>query len=978
MMLNKEQYSELKSEISGEVYTDNSHLTIYSTDASAYREKPKAVVIPKSKEDILKVIQFAIKYKHTLIPRTAGTSIAGQVVGNGIIVDTSKYMTKILEINTEEKWVRVEPGVVLDELNMNLKKHGLFFGPETSTSNRCMVGGMVGNNSCGAHSLIYGSTRDHTIEIKGYLSNGSEAVFGALSSDEFKMKCHLDTLEGKIYQNIQSILSDSTNANQIIQEFPDPRLHRRNTGYAIDLLLNTEPFNKGGEKFNFCKLLAGSEGTLMFSTEIKLNCVDLPPKETGLLVVHLNTVEESLKANLIALKYKPVAIELIDNFILECTKHSIEHSKNRFFLQGDPGALLCVEFAFHNKEEVESCTKELINELKENAYGYYFPVLYGADIAKVWGLRKAGLGLLSNIPGDAKPVPVIEDTAVLPEYLPDYISDLNKVLAANNLNCVYYAHIATGELHLRPVINLKTIEGVRLFHTIALETAKLVKKYKGSISGEHGDGRLRGEFIPLMIGDKNYQLLKDVKNAWDPNGIFNSGKITDTPPMTSSMRFMPGQITPEFDTILDFSEDLGFIRLAEKCNGSGDCRKSSIIGGTMCPTYQVTQDEDKTTRARANMLREIINGSKKENPFNDNELYKVLDLCISCKGCKSECPSGVDMAKLKTEFLFQFYKSNRIPIRTWLIGNFSKLQSLASNISSIYNFTTQNKIIAIPVKRLIGFAKNRSLPKVYRKTLKKYINKNLASLNEGCKSNATNIFLFIDEFSNYNDVPIGIKAIKLLNHLGYRITVFNNFESGRPYISKGLLKQARELARKNVTLYSDFVNENSPLVGIEPSAILTFRDEYPDLLRGMEKEKARKLASNTFTFEEFILKEAKLGKVTKENFTYEHRQIMFHGHCQQKAISTTHATKLVLQLPENYSVEEIKTGCCGMAGSFGYEKEHYDLSMKIGEMILFPSVRQNQLNKIIVAAGTSCRHHIKDGTGVKAVHPVEVLYDALK
>ena len=405
MTYNDNQYSELRSVISGEIYIDDTHRTNYATDASAYREKP------------------ANKYKYTLIARAAGTSIAGQVVGSGIVVDCSKFMNKILEINVKEKWVRVEPGVVLDELNIQLKKHGLFFGPETSTSNRCMVGGMVGNNSCGAHSLVYGSTRDHTLEIKGYLSDGSEVTFRNLSKQEFDKNCNLNNLEGKIYQNICEILSDSKNRDHITNEFPDPRLHRRNTGYAVDLLLNSEPFQEGGEKFNFCKLLAGSEGTLMFSTEIKLNCVDLPPKETGLLVVHLNSVEESLKANLIALKYKPVAIELIDNFILECTKHSVEHSKNRFFLQGEPGALLCVEFAFSDKEDVNLHANDLINELKAEGFGYYFPILYGNDISKIWGLRKAGLGLLSNIPGDAKPVPVIEDTAVLPEYLPQYISD---------------------------------------------------------------------------------------------------------------------------------------------------------------------------------------------------------------------------------------------------------------------------------------------------------------------------------------------------------------------------------------------------------------------------------------------------------------------------------------------------------------------------------------------------------------------------
>jgi FAD/FMN-containing dehydrogenase/Fe-S oxidoreductase len=969
-------YKELRDIIKGEVLTSDTQRTIYSTDASAYKEKPVAIVIASSQEDILESIKLANKYKLSVIPRTAGTSIAGQVVGRGLIVDCSKHLNKILEINTEEKWVRVQPGVVLDELNMVLKKHNLFFGPETSTSNRCMIGGMVGNNSCGAHSLVYGSTRDHTLEIKGFLSDGSPVVFGKLSNSEFYEKCDMIGLEGQIYRNIRDILSDENNRNRINKEFPHPDLHRRNTGYAVDLLANNEPFTNSGEAFNFCRLLAGSEGTLMFSTEIKLNCVDLPPKETALLVVHLNSVGESLKANLIALQHSPVAIELIDNFILECTKNSIEHSKNRFFIQGEPGALLCVEFAFHTKEEVEKHTTALINELKTNGYGYSFPLLYGADISKVWALRKAGLGLLSNIPGDPKPVPVIEDTAVLPIFLSDYISDLNEVLAENGLDCVYYAHIATGELHLRPVINMKTTDGIKQFRMIAFETAKLVKKYKGSISGEHGDGRLRGEFIPIMIGDENYQLLKEIKKAWDPNGVFNIGKITNTPPMDSSLRFTPGQLTPDFDTIFDFSDDMGLIRLAEKCNGSADCRKSSIIGGTMCPSYQASRDEDKTTRARANMLREIINSNHNKNPFDSKELYDILDLCLSCKGCKSECPSGVDMAKLKAEFLHQYYKSNRISLRTILIANFSKLQNIASNVSGLYNASINNKVVSGIVKSIIGFAKDRSLPRVYRKTFRSWLNKNLEGLNNTI-ANGDQVYLFIDEFSNYNDVPIGIKAVKLLNRLGYKVIVLKNVDSGRPYLSKGFLVTARNLAHKNVLLYADVVNENTPLIGIEPSAILTFRDEYPDLLRGDEKLKAKKLAENTFTFEEFIAKQASKGRISKTSFTNQTKIVMFHGHCQQKSISTTFATTAVLQLPENYKVEEIKSGCCGMAGSFGYEKEHYELSMKIGDLKLFPAVRSALEDTIIVAAGTSCRHHIKDGTGRIAIHPVEALYDAL-
>lgn len=976
-MSDKELQTILSKEISGEVLTDNTSKTIYATDASAYRQFPMAVVLPTNYEDIRTIIKLAGKNNWSLIPRTAGTSIAGQVVGGGIVVDTSKHLNKILELNKEEKWVRVQPGVVLDELNMYLKDHGLFFGPETSTSTRCMIGGMVGNNSCGTHSLVYGSTRDHTLEIRGFLSDGSDAVFGKLTKEEFEQKCKLDSLEGEIYRNISKILSDKTNREKIQKEFPEPSLHRRNTGYALDLLLDAEPFTENGETFNFCKLLCGSEGTLMFSTEIKLNLVELPPSHKGLLVVHHNSIAESLKANLIALSHKPVAIELIDNYILECTKSSREHSKSRFFIVGEPGALLCIEFAEHSQEEVMKKANACIAAMKENNFGYAYPILFGSDISKVWALRKAGLGLLSNIPGDAKPQPVIEDTAVIPKYLPDYIADLNVVLEKNNMNCVYYAHISTGELHLRPVIDLKTHEGVDQFYTIALETAKLVKKYKGSISGEHGDGRLRGEFIPLMIGQENYELLIKIKKTWDPGGVLNPGKITDTPSMRTSLRFNPGNLTPEFDTILDFSDTLGIIRMAEKCNGTADCRKSAIIGGTMCPSYQASRDENTTTRARANMLREMLAKKNIANPFNNKDLYTILDLCLSCKGCKSECPSGVDMAKLKTEFLYQYYKSNKIPLRTLMIANFTKSQALASKVAGIYNAAIKSSVLAPLGKKIIGFAKDRSLPKVHSQTFWKWLNKNLEKTNSTCPPGAQEIYLFVDEFTNYNDTEIGITAVKLLNRLGYRIKILKNKESGRPYLSKGFLERARKFARFNVGLFASNVTEEKPLIGIEPSAVLSFRDEYPDLLRGIEKEKALRLASNTYTFEEFIAREADAGRIKGELFTRETKKIIFHGHCQQKAISTTAATKKMLTLPVNYSVEEIKSGCCGMAGSFGYEKEHFDLSMKIGELVLFPVVRKAEEETIIVAAGTSCRHQIKDGTAKKALHPVEALFLAL-
>lgn len=972
--------AELKSlsqKLEGDLFFDEITRILYATDASAYREMPLAIARPKTIAAIKELIVFANQHKTTLIPRTAGTSLAGQVVGNGIVVDVSKYFTKTLEINKEEHWVRVEPGVVLDELNMVLEKQGLFFGPETSTSNRCMMGGMVGNNSCGSHSIIYGSTRDHTLEVKALLSDGSEVIFSDLTEDEFIQKCKLETLEGQIYRNIKEILSFPANQNEIREQFPDRELHRRNNGYAIDLLLETQPFAQNDIPFNFCKLMAGSEGTLAFITEIKLNLVPLPPKVKGVICVHLQSVEESLHANLIALKYNPGAVELMDNVILNLTKGNITQQRNRFFVQGDPGALLIVEFARETKEEIEDIYQKLVAELKASGYGYHYPLLYGADISKVWALRKSGLGILSNMPGDAKPVSLTEDTAVIPRLLPDYIHEFNQLLKKYNLSCVYHAHIGSGELHLRPVLNLKDPKDVELFHTIAFGTAKLVKKYKGSLSGEHGDGRLRGEFIPLMIGEHNYGLLKQIKKAWDPNNIFNANKIVDTPPMSTQLRYVPGQKTKEFKTYFDFSSTQGLMRAAENCNGAGDCRKSEIIGGTMCPSYMATKDENATTRARANILREFLTHSKKENPFNHKEIYQIMDLCLSCKGCKSECPSNVDMAKLKAEFLQHYYDANGVPLRALAIGYINRINKIASVVPGVYNAFITNPYTSAVIKKTIGFAKERSIPKLARKTLSKWAKANVPELNAALSSTEKQIWLFIDEFTNYNDVEIGIKAIKLLNKLGYYIDIPEHKESARTFLSKGLVRKAKAIANKNVTLLSNKITFQKPLVGIEPSCILTFRDEYPDLVDEQLHENARTLAKNTLFIDEFIAREMDKGTISAQMFTSEAKEIKFHGHCQQKALISSACTRQILSLPSNYKVSEIKSGCCGMAGSFGYEKEHYELSQKVGELVLFPEVRKSTDETIIAAPGTSCRHHIKDGTGRTAVHPIEVLWDAL-
>ncbi len=967
----------LKKSFEGEIFTDEATRLMYATDASAYREIPMAVVYPRNKKDIKQLIRFASENNTSIIPRTAGTSLAGQVVGNGIVADVSKYMTGILEINTKQKWVKVEPGVILDELNLKLKEYGLFFGPETSTSNRCMIGGMVGNNACGSHSLVYGSTRDHTLEVECLLSDGSETVFSAIDNAEFAKKIRLENLEGNIYKTIFELLSDRQNADEIIKEFPDSSLPRRNTGYALDLLLNSNVFSKSEEPFNFTKLLAGSEGTLAFTTAIKLNLVPLPPKHKALVCVHLDSVSSALRANLIALKHKPVAIELMDDTILELTKKNIAQDRNRFFVSGEPGAILIVEFAEDDPDIILKKATDLEKEMRSVGHGFHFPVIRNEDMKKVWDLRKAGLGILNNMVGDAKPVPVIEDTAVNPKLLPDYIEEFEEVLKKYGKSCVYYAHIATGELHLRPILNLKDKKDVELFHTLAEESAKLVKKYGGSLSGEHGDGRLRGEFIPTMVGKHNYNLFKLVKQTWDPHNIFNPGKIVDTPKMNTYLRYRPGEPTKEIETIFNFSNDLGILRATEKCNGTAACRKTEITGGTMCPSYMVSRDENQSTRARANILREFLTNSDKDNPFNHKEIYEVMDLCLSCKACKSECPSSVDVTKLKAEFLQHYYDDNKIPTRTLLVANIARINKLGSYFPGLYNFVNQNSITSKITAAFTGFSSKRKFPLLSKQRLENWFAKNKKELDKTGFKNGR-VYLFNDEFTRFNDTEVGIKAILLLTKLGYEVVIPKHVESARTYLSKGLVRKARQIANRNVLLLKEKVNGTSPLIGIEPSAILTFRDEYIDLVDYSHIEDAKELAGNSFMIDEFIEREILAGKISKDEFTTVEKHIKLHGHCHQKALTGTVATKFMLSFPKNYYVEEIPSGCCGMAGSFGFEKEHYDMSMKVGELVLFPAVRSSNTETIISAPGTSCRHQIKDGTGRDAYHPVEVLYDALK
>ena len=955
------------------ILTDNLHRAAYATDASVYRELPYGVAYPADTEDIRTLIAEAHKLQTSLIPRAGGTSIAGQVVGNGIVADISRHMNRILEINREQRYAWVEPGVVRDELNIACRPYGLFFSPETSTSNRCCIGGMVGNNSCGTHSLIYGSTRRHIIEAEGILSDGTTELFAEYSIARLEQRFgtkfwegQQSTLIARIYSQLIRFALDPQTRTLIEETYPDKDLTRRSCGYAIDEVIaglcdESKPLQN--RTINLCRLIAGSEGTLAFLTRIKVSLDPLPPKEGMVVCAHCTTLDAAFDANLIALRHKPTAIELMDNDILQLAKAN--PNVERFFVTGDPAALLIAELRANTREAIDQQADQLEQDLLQSGLVTLCTRVYGNDVSKVWNLRKAGLGILNGTEGDAKPTGVIEDTAVSAARLPAYMRDFRDMLRRLNTSCVFYGHISTGELHLRPVLNLKTEEGRRLFREIAQETTLLVRKHRGTISGEHGDGRLRGEFIPLQYGEQTYELMRQVKHCWDKDNLFNPHKIIDTPQMDDYLRALRSRTGDEL------------LCRVERCNGAGDCRKSALIGGTMCPAYKVSGDELMTTRARANILREYL----ENGPVDKDDLKEVLSSCLACKACKRECPSGVDMTRLRSEALQLLYDREGTPLRTWLVAHNADIQRIGAIMPHLYNLFARNRFTSAWLKKMIGFARERNIPKVSDSasglTAKR-------SDSAGGLTAQRSVYLFLDEFTRYQEPYLAQTFIALLNRLGYNVIIPPHAESGRAAVSKGCLRLAKRYAERNIRLLGDIVTPDTPLVGIEPSCILTFRDEYPRLVSPMLKEKAEALGSNSLLYDEFLMREVRAGRITADAFSNMPAEIWLHGHCHQKALIGVEQTAALLSLPVNAVVHVIPSGCCGMAGSFGYEKAHYRTSMAIGEMILFPAVRKAVENKtleypvFVAAPGISCRTQIKDGTGVTALHPIEILYRFLQ
>lgn len=923
------------------ILTDAMHRIAYATDASIYREMPLGVAYPHNADDI-KALMDEARRRHThLIPRAAGTSIAGQVVGSGIVVDISRYMNRILEINAAQRWVRVEPGVVRDELNMALKPYGLFFSPETSTSNRCCIGGMVGNNSCGTHSLVYGSTRHHVIGLKGLLSDGTD--FECTTTD-FTFDPN-----SQVGQQVANLLNKWHNDKAISQlladNFPDKSLRRRSCGYALDECLE-------GKHINLPALLTGSEGTLVFVTEITLS-LDLLPKPSYLVIQQLDHIDDAWQANLDALKKHPTAVELIDGEILRLALNNPEARRNMEALHLDtnhlPAALLVSEFETDKADSHD-------------------------DVSSVWNLRKAGVGVLTGTDSDAKPVGVIEDTAVAPERLAAYMKDFRAMMAELDLSCVYYGHISTGELHLRPILDVKQPKDRKLFREVATRTAQLVKKHRGSLSGEHGDGRLRGEFIPLLYGQEVYDLFCQIKDAFDPDSLLNIGKIVHTPPMDQFLRYELNQPTSDL------------LRRIERCNGSGDCRKSNLIGGTMCPTFKVSGDELMTTRARANVLREVL--TRGHLP-QSKEVQQVLSSCLACKACKSECPSNVDMTRLRSQILQLYYDKTHTPFRVQMIAHMAQIERLGSIVPAIYNWFATTRWTSYILKRLMHFAVERRIPTLSRYTMRQLIAKEVNHQSSIPSDRALSgqriinhqskkVYLFADEFTNYQEAELGLTFARLLTRLGYKVIVPKHTESGRAAISKGCLHLAAKYAVHNVKALSPLISADTPLVGIEPSCILSFRDEYPDLMPNDQlRQQAKQLAPNCLLYDEFLIREIEAGRIDPQVFRHLTNDIWLHGHCHQKALVGVDKTAQLLRYATSGTVHVIPSGCCGMAGSFGYDKGHYATSMSIGEMTLFPAVRKAASDDIIAAPGTSCREHILHGTNIKAVHPIQVLFDVL-
>ncbi len=950
---------ELKRAVNGEVRFDPYSKAMYSTDASIYRMEPVGVVIPRDADDVAAVLEIASKNGVKVLPRGGGTSLSGQTVNHAVVMDFSKYMHNVLEVNREERWVRTQPGVTIDHLNRQLKQHGLFFTPDPSTSSRANVGGAMGNNSCGSHSIIYGKTVDQVKEMDVVLSDGSPAHLGQISAEILAQKQAGSGLEADIYRRIPEIATAS--AAEVEKRFP--KILRRVGGYNLDLV-------QDNSAINLAKVAVGSEGTLLAVTSAKLNLEPIPPYE-GLAVIHFKDIAESMEATVAILESEPAAVEHIGEMIIKEARKSVGFSRTLDFLQGDPTDIIVVEMNGSTPQEVEDKLDKLEQQMHRMELGYAVTRLTSkADMSKVWGMRKAGLGLMMNIEGDAKPLPFVEDTAVSPEKLPEYVKRFDEIVRSNGTEAGYYGHASVGCLHIRPVVNLKTAEGADQMERIADEISDLVLEFGGAMSAEHGDGIVRGVWAEKMFGKDLVQNFRDVKQAFDPNSTMNPGKIFDTPPMKENLRYGAAYKTAPIKTRLDFSKEGGFAGAIEKCNGVGDCRK--VHAGAMCPSYQGTREEEHSTRGRANSLRAAISGALPIEQLNSKRMFNVLDLCLECKSCKSECPSNVDMAKIKYEFLNSYYKTHRVPLRSRVVANVHKINSFGAGPQAIIANALNRSVVGRWISELVlKMDRRRKLPAIVTKTFESWF-KNHRPQTTGVRGK---VVFFHDTFINFNHPEAGIGAVKLLEALGYEVALADRKCCGRPMVSKGLLDMAAANARYNVDSLYEHVAQGAKIVGCESSCMMAVKDEYPDLLAG--DEKARAVSDAVMMIEELLAETLDDGNQQIEWDESAVKDVQLFVHCHERALVGTQAALKALSMPPGFNSSMIDAGCCGMAGSFGFEKEHYDVSMKIGEERLFPAIRSSSPDSEIAITGVSCRQQIEDGTDRKPRYLTEVLADAL-
>ena len=948
---------ELAKRVSGEVRFDAFSRVLYSTDASIYQMEPVGVVVPDSVEDVLAVMEVAAGNGVPVLPRAGGTSLAGQTVNHAIVVDFSKRLNRVLEVNPEERWARVQPGIVLDQLNKHLAPFNLHYAPDPTTTSRACVGGGIGNNTCGAHSVIYGKTLDHVKELSVVLSDGSPAHFRPLDSHELEAKLRGSGLESDIYRGVRQSARD--NAEEIEARYP--KIMRRVSGYNLDEFLTDQGWN-------MARMVVGSEGTLCVVTDAKVN-LEPRPTMTSLSLLHFSGIVEAGEATPRVLEHGPSSVEVVDKMVLDRSRESLGGSLNLALVEGDPGAVLMVEFYGESEAELTGKMDALQQDMARRRMGYAcVNVLDRAGQAAAWNLRKAGLGLLMSITGEAKPFPYVEDTAVDPERLGEFVGRFDEVVRNHNTTAAYYGHASVGCLHVRPLVSLKGPEGIARMEAIAGEISDLVKEFGGSLSGEHGDGIVRGVWTEKMFGPRLYQAFRDVKRTFDPQGIMNPGKIIDCPPMTENLRYGPDYQAASLPTSLDFSQEGDYAAAVEMCNGMGTCRK---LEGSMCPSYMATREEEHSTRGRANLLRAALSGQLPQDAISSRRLYEALDLCLECKACKAECESGVDMARLKAEFLDNYYRSNGRSLASRVFSNIDLVNRWGSRLAPWSNWAARSPLGKLAARALLGVDTRRSLPSFARHTLSRW-SKSRRESTTGTGGRGE-VVLFNDTFMEYNYPEVGRATVEVLEAAGFRVMLANAGCCGRPKISQGRMAEAQERARRVVDLLYPYAARGVAIVGCEPSCVLTFRDEYPQFLKD---EQSRVVAEHTYLVEEFLMMLHQRGELDLK-FGETARKVLFHGHCHQKALAGVGSSVSALGLLPGHEVEQTNAGCCGMAGSFGYQQEHYDVSMNIGGQALFPAVNAKGDDWEVAVTGVSCRQQVEQGTGRKARHVVEILRDAL-